>query len=166
MVIGTLDPNPVMAGKSVEILQNNQIQVEVGVLEEDCRKLIKVFRKFITTKNPFVLMKYAMTMDGKIATYTKRSKWITGKEARQRVHQTRHAFSAIMVGVNTVIYDNPSLTCRLENGRSPAGSFVTHTCGLPWNQMLSRQPVPSQPFWLPAAKMKGNGDNTWKKTAH
>lgn len=120
VVIGTLDPNPVMAGKSVEILQNHQIQVEVGVLEEDCKRLIKVFSKFITSKIPFVLMKYAMTMDGKIATYTNHSKWITGEEARQRVQQTRHEFSAIMVGVNTIIYDNPLLTCRLENGRNPA----------------------------------------------
>lgn len=119
VVIGTLDRNPIMAGKSVEILRKHQIQVVVGVLEEECNKLIKVFHKFITTKRPFVLMKYAMTMDGKIATYTNNSKWISGEEAREQVHKLRHSFSAIMVGVNTVIQDNPLLTCRLKDGKNP-----------------------------------------------
>lgn len=119
VVIGTLDPNPEVAGKSITILRGHNIQVEVGVLEEECKSLIKIFSKFITTKTPYVLMKYAMTMDGKIATYTKKSKWITGEEARLHVHQNRHHYSAIMVGVNTVIDDNPLLTCRLEHGKNP-----------------------------------------------
>jgi diaminohydroxyphosphoribosylaminopyrimidine deaminase/5-amino-6-(5-phosphoribosylamino)uracil reductase len=119
VVIGTLDTNPMMAGKSMELLRQQGILVEVGILEEECKRLIKVFRKFITTKRPFVLMKYAMTMDGKIATYTNHSKWISCEEARRQVHKLRHSLSAIMVGVNTVICDNPELTCRMENGRNP-----------------------------------------------
>lgn len=119
VVIGTLDPNPVMAGKSVEILRNHQIEVEVGLLEDDCKKLIKVFEKFITTGRPFVRMKYAMTIDGKIATHTKQSKWITSEESRFHVQKTRQEYSAIMVGVNTVICDDPLLTCRLEHGKNP-----------------------------------------------
>lgn len=119
VVIGTLDPNPQMAGKSVKILQEHGIEVVVGVLEEECKDLIRVFRKYITMGRPYVLMKYAMTMDGKIATYTGASKWITGEKARACVQETRNEFSGIMVGVNTVLKDDPSLTCRIENGRNP-----------------------------------------------
>ena len=119
VVIGTLDPNPQMAGKSVKILQEHGIEVVVGMLEEECKDLIRVFRKYITTGRPYVLMKYAMTMDGKIATYTGASKWITGEKARACVQETRNEFSGIMVGVNTVLKDDPSLTCRMENGRNP-----------------------------------------------
>lgn len=119
VVIGTLDKNPLVSGKGAEILRKNNIEVRIGILEDDCIRLIKVFQKYITTAYPFVLMKYAMTMDGKIATYTNNSKWISSEKAREQVHKTRHEFSAIMVGVNTVIQDNPLLTCRLENGRNP-----------------------------------------------
>jgi diaminohydroxyphosphoribosylaminopyrimidine deaminase/5-amino-6-(5-phosphoribosylamino)uracil reductase len=119
VVIGTPDKNPQMAGKGIKILQQHHIQVDVGVLEEECRALIKTFTKFITTGRPYVMMKYAMTMDGKTASRTNRSKWITGSKAREHVHAGRHQYSAVMVGVNTVIYDDPLLTCRLENGRNP-----------------------------------------------
>lgn len=119
VVIGTLDKNPLVAGKGAEILRRHNIEVETGVLEQECSRLIRTFTKFITTKRPFVLMKYAMTMDGKIATYTNNSKWISGEEARKQVHKIRHEFSAIMVGVNTVIQDDPLLTCRLKGGKNP-----------------------------------------------
>ena len=119
VVIGALDCNPLVSGKGVKLLREHQVQVDVGILENECNHLTRIFRKYITTNRPFVLMKYAMTMDGKIATYTNNSKWISGEEARKQVHQLRHAFSAIMVGVNTVIQDNPLLTCRIENGKNP-----------------------------------------------
>lgn len=119
VVIGTLDPNPMMAGKSVRLLKEKGIAVTVGVLEEECRELIKIFCKYITTGKPFVLMKYAMTLDGKIATHTGASKWISGEKARQQVQQLRQGFSGIMVGVNTILADNPKLTCRLEEGKNP-----------------------------------------------
>ena len=119
VVIGSLDCNPVVSGKGVKILEENNIQVTVGILEDECHHLIKIFRKYITKHTPYVFMKYAMTMDGKIATKTKQAKWITGEEARKQVHQLRHNVSAIMVGVNTVIQDNPLLTCRLEEGKNP-----------------------------------------------
>lgn len=119
VVIGTLDPNPNVAGKGIDILQKHGIQVDVGILENECKELIKSFAKFITTGKPYVMMKYAMTMDGKIATSTNESKWITGETARLHVHRTRHQYTAIMIGVNTVIQDNPSLTCRLEHGKNP-----------------------------------------------
>ena len=119
VVVGTLDCNPIVSGKGVKQLEENNIQVDVGILEIECQQLIKVFRKYITKRIPYVFMKYAMTMDGKIATYTNQSKWISGEKARKQVHQFRHKVTAIMVGVNTVIQDNPLLTCRLENGKNP-----------------------------------------------
>lgn len=119
VVIGTLDPNPIVSGKGVEILRSHNIQVEVGVLEEECKELIKIFAHYIINKRPYIVMKYAMTMDGKIATYTNQSRWITGEKARNHVHSDRHNYSSIMVGVNTVINDDPLLTCRLENTKNP-----------------------------------------------
>ena len=90
-----------------------------NVLQEECDALNKVFFHYITTKRPFVSMKYAMTMDGKIATYTGASKWITGEIARNHVQRQRHRFRGIMVGVGTSLADDPLLTCRIEGGRDP-----------------------------------------------
>ncbi|MBP5379117.1 MAG: bifunctional diaminohydroxyphosphoribosylaminopyrimidine deaminase/5-amino-6-(5-phosphoribosylamino)uracil reductase RibD [Ruminococcus sp.] len=117
--IGSSDPNPLVAGKGVQILRDNGIEVIEGILKEECDALNEIFFHYITTGLPFVTMKYAMTLDGKIACYTGESKWITGEAARAHVQQERLRHSAIMVGVGTVLADDPLLTCRLENGRNP-----------------------------------------------
>ncbi|MGE4214784.1 MAG: bifunctional diaminohydroxyphosphoribosylaminopyrimidine deaminase/5-amino-6-(5-phosphoribosylamino)uracil reductase RibD [Anaerotignaceae bacterium] len=119
VVVGSKDPNPKVAGKGIEILKNAGIEVIEGILEEECNNINDVFFHYITTNMPFVAMKYAMTMDGKIATYTGKSKWITGEKARQAVQESRNRYSAIMVGVGTVCTDDPLLTCRMEGGRNP-----------------------------------------------
>ena len=119
MVVGSADPNPLVAGKGIAILRAHGIAVTEHVLQEECDELNKVFFHYITTKRPFVSMKYAMTMDGKIAAYTGASKWITGEAARNHVQQQRHRFRGIMVGVGTVLADDPLLTCRMEGGRDP-----------------------------------------------
>ena len=119
VVIGSKDPNPLVAGKGIAILRQAGIKVREDVLKEACDQLNEIFFYYIQKKRPFVLMKYAMTMDGKIATHTGASKWITGEVARHHVHETRHNYQAIMVGVDTVIKDNPSLTCRLPEGSHP-----------------------------------------------
>ncbi|HHX71200.1 MAG: bifunctional diaminohydroxyphosphoribosylaminopyrimidine deaminase/5-amino-6-(5-phosphoribosylamino)uracil reductase RibD [Miniphocaeibacter sp.] len=119
VIVGTLDPNPIVAGKGVGILKAKGINVKVGFLEEKCKELIKIFSHYIKNKTPYVTMKYAMTMDGKIATRTNKSKWITGVEARENVHRTRGEYAGIMVGINTVINDDPMLTCRLEGFYNP-----------------------------------------------
>ncbi|PKM59708.1 MAG: riboflavin biosynthesis protein RibD [Firmicutes bacterium HGW-Firmicutes-4] len=120
VVIGSTDPNPLVSGKGIEILRQQGIVVITGVREEACQELNTVFFHYIKTKTPYVLMKYAMTLDGKIATHTGKSKWITGAEARQAVHQTRNEVAGIMVGVNTILQDDPQLTCRIEGGRNPS----------------------------------------------
>lgn len=117
--IGSSDPNPLVAGKGAAILREHGIEVHEGILKKECDELNTMFFHYITTGLPYVTIKYAMTMDGKIACYTGESKWITGEEARAHVQKQRLRHSAIMVGVGTVIADDPMLTCRLENGRDP-----------------------------------------------
>jgi diaminohydroxyphosphoribosylaminopyrimidine deaminase/5-amino-6-(5-phosphoribosylamino)uracil reductase len=119
VVIGSLDPNPLVSGKGVLILREHGIEVVENVLKEECDKINEVFFYYIRKKTPYVVMKYAMTMDGKIATVLGKSKWITGELSRENVHKDRHRYSAIMVGVGTLLLDNSQLTCRMENGRNP-----------------------------------------------
>lgn len=95
------------------------MEVKTGILKEECDGLNQVFFHFIRTGTPYVVMKYAMTLDGKIAAYTGKSQWITGKDARSRVHQERHRLRGILVGVGTVLADDPMLNCRMEGGRDP-----------------------------------------------
>lgn len=115
VVIGSFDPNPLVGKKSVETLRKAGIEVVEGFLKEECDSLNDVFFKYITKKRPYVVMKYAMTLDGKIATKTGESKWISGEESRAYVHKLRNKYKGIMVGIGTVLADNPTLNCRLKN---------------------------------------------------
>lgn len=117
--VGSNDPNPLVDGGGIAVLRAHGIEVETGILKQECDALNEIFFHYIRTKRPFVLMKYAMTMDGKIATVTGDSKWITGEAARRQVHEDRNRCAAIMAGVGTVIADNPMLNCRLPEGHSP-----------------------------------------------
>lgn len=119
VVVGSGDPNPLVAGNGIRILRDHGIEVTEDILREECEQLNEVFFHYIRTKRPFVVMKYAMTMDGKIAAYTGASKWITGEAAREHVQQQRHRYTAIMAGVGTVLADNPLLTCRIPDGKNP-----------------------------------------------
>jgi diaminohydroxyphosphoribosylaminopyrimidine deaminase/5-amino-6-(5-phosphoribosylamino)uracil reductase len=114
VVIAMTDPNPLVAGKGIEMLKRNGIEVIEGILEREAKQLNEVFIKYITTGFPFIAVKIAATLDGKIATKTNSSKWITGELARQYVHELRHQYDAILVGINTILNDNPSLNCRLS----------------------------------------------------
>lgn len=116
VVIATLDCNPLVSGSGAKRLQEAGISVTTGILEEEAAALNRYFFHYMKTKLPFVTIKTAMSLDGKIATATGESKWITGEAARRDVHQYRHTHDAILVGVNTVIADNPHLTTRLSNG--------------------------------------------------
>lgn len=117
--VGSDDPNELVAGKGIQLLRDAGIEVVTGFLKEECDALNPVFFHYITTKTPYVLMKYAMTLDGKIATRTGHSQWVSGEESRDRVQQTRNALKGIMVGIGTVLNDDPRLTCRMEGGRNP-----------------------------------------------
>ena len=119
VVTGSGDPNPLVAGKGVSILREHGIEVTEHVLKKECDALNEVFFHYITRKKPFVVMKYAMTLDGKIAAHTGNSKWVTGEEARNNVQADRGRYSAIMAGIGTVLKDDPLLTCRIPGRRNP-----------------------------------------------
>ncbi len=119
VAVGSVDPNPLVKGKGIRMLREHGVRVTEHVLQEECDRLNEVFFHYIRTGLPFVVMKYAMTMDGKIAAYTGASKWITGEEARMHVQQQRHRYRAIMVGTGTVQADDPLLTCRIKDGKNP-----------------------------------------------
>lgn len=124
VVISLIDPNPKVAGNGVEILRRNGIEVVIGALEDEARKVNEIFLKYIKEKKPFCILKTAMTIDGKIATKTGESMWITNEKSRNYVHELRNRVSGIMVGVNTIISDNPSLTTRLECGGTDATRII------------------------------------------
>ena len=119
VVVGSSDPNPLVAGKGTGILRDHGVQITEGVCNEECLRLNDVFFHYIQTGRPYVVLKYAMTLDGKLAAYTGASQWITGETARRHVHTQRGRFRAIMVGIGTVLADDPRLTCRIEGGRDP-----------------------------------------------
>ena len=119
VVIGTLDMNPITSGKGVKKLKSAGIEVKVGVLDKECVKLNKAFFKYITKKMPYVSIKAAQTIDGKIADLNGASKWISCTQSRKYVHNLRAGYDAVLVGAGTVKKDNPSLTVRLVEGRNP-----------------------------------------------
>lgn len=119
VVLGMRDPNPLVDGKGIRILRSKGIKVDVGVLEAECRKLNEIFVKYVTTGLPFVSLKIAQTLDGKIADVEGRSQWITNEHSRTVVHELRTRYDAVLIGANTVKRDNPYLTVRLTKGRNP-----------------------------------------------
>ena len=135
--VGILDPNPLVAGKGIKILQNAGIEVEVGLCEDEIREMNKVFLKYITTKRPYVIMKTAMTLDGKIAAYTGDSKWVTNEESRKIVHELRSEMAGVIVGIGTVLADDPMLNVRLEgNPHQPIRIVVDSNLRIPIDSQL------------------------------
>ncbi len=115
VVVGLLDPNPLVSGKGISLLKNAGIEVVTGVLEDEIKELNKVFLKYIKTKRPYVLMKTAMTLDGKIASHIGDSKWITNEKSRNLVHRLRSEMMGVVVGIGTVNSDDPMLNCRIDS---------------------------------------------------
>ena len=136
VVAGTIDPNPRVDGGGIKKLQKAGIDVVTGVLEQECKKINEVFFKNQTEKLPFVAIKTATTMDGKTATKTGSSKWITSQNARAQVQKLRNKYDAILTGSGTVLADNPSLTCRKRGGRNPVRIIVDSNLKTPVDSMV------------------------------
>lgn len=131
VVAAMTDPNPQVAGRGFEILRAAGIQVDVGILEDEARRLNEVFLKWVTRKLPFVTLKFACSLDGKIATVAGESQWISGIESRKFTHHLRDINDAILVGVGTVLADNPTLTTRLIVGKNPVRVIVDSNARTP-----------------------------------
>lgn len=134
VVVATLDPNPLVEGKGVEILKKNGVEVVVGVLEKEAKKINEDFFVYISQKRPFVHIKVAQTFDGKIATKTGSSKWITSEESRKYTHILRNQATAVLVGSNTALCDNPSLTVRyIQTEKQPIRVLLDSKLKVPFD---------------------------------
>jgi diaminohydroxyphosphoribosylaminopyrimidine deaminase/5-amino-6-(5-phosphoribosylamino)uracil reductase len=131
VVVGARDPNPHVKGGGITRLRARGVRVDVGVEEERCQDVIRAFTTYARTGLPFVTLKLAASLDGRIATVTGASRWITSEPARRLVHQLRNEYDAVMVGAGTVRADDPALTCRLRGGRDPLRIIVAGRLRLP-----------------------------------
>uniref|UniRef100_C6E3M2 Riboflavin biosynthesis protein RibD n=1 Tax=Geobacter sp. (strain M21) TaxID=443144 RepID=C6E3M2_GEOSM len=142
--VAMVDPNPLVSGKGIQMLKDAGIAVEVGLLEEESRELNLPFIKWIQTRLPFVVLKSALTLDGKSATASGDSKWVTSDRARREVHRLRGRLDAIMVGVGTVAKDDPLLTCRVPGGKDPLRVIVDSTLRIPLHAAVLGVPSKAQ----------------------
>jgi diaminohydroxyphosphoribosylaminopyrimidine deaminase/5-amino-6-(5-phosphoribosylamino)uracil reductase len=138
VVVGTLDPNPLVNGKSVAILKRQGIETRVGVLEKECRDLNEAHFKYMTTGLPLVTLKFAQTLDGRIATATGDSRWISSEKFQRLAHKLRASNDAIMVGIDTVLADDPQLTVRLVKGRNPSRIILDSRLRIPLDARVFR----------------------------
>ena len=142
--VAAIDPNPNVSGQGCAQLQSAGIEVVLGEEAEAARELYEAFAKHVKTGIPFVIAKYAMSLDGKIATHTGDSKWVTGPESRQMVQQMRRECDAVLVGINTVLADDPQLTARDDEGnplpRQPLRVVVDSSCRTPSDAVIFQQP--------------------------
>ena len=161
VVMAMADPNPDVIGGGAEFLKQQGVEITTGIGKNRASKLNEAFIKFVQTKRPFVIVKCAATLDGRIATRTGDSKWVTGEMAREHVHRLRHAVDAIMIGINTVQTDNPSLTTRLKHGegRDPVRIILDTRLRISPDAKVLRQDSTSETIVV-----TGTLDNPAKKT--
>lgn len=153
VVVAMQDPNPLVNGRGLAKLHDAGVRIKTGVLQDKAARLNEVFVKYISTKRPFLTMKAAMTLDGKIATRTKASRWISGERSREYGHRLRHHNDAIMVGIGTLLADDPRLTTRLpEGGRNPLRIVIDSKAQTPVTaRVVAEQPENTLIFVTDAA---------------
>lgn len=152
VIVAKTDPNPLVNMKGIQILRDAGIEVEYGLLADEVERQNEIFLKYIQTKRPFVALKYAMTLDGKIATKTYDSKWITNEASRNHVHELRNKYMAIMVGVNTIIKDDAKLNVRLNRpSRNPIRIIIDPNLETPYDSYVVKT-AHEQPTWVVTTK--------------
>ncbi len=170
VVVGTPDPNPLVDGKGIALLRKEGLEVKVGVLEEACRNLNEAFFKYVQTNSPLITLKIAQTLDGKIAAADGSSKWITSGKSRQFVHKMRSQNDAVLVGIGTVLKDNPRLTVRLAKGPNPKRIVLDSTLKISLKTNLLSGPLVEKTIIATTSraskekisKIKGRGVTVWK----
>ena len=150
VVVALLDPYPAVAGQGARLLEQSGIRIETGLDEEKSRRLNSPYLKLVTTGKPYVHAKWAMTLDGKIATRTGESKWISNEQARQRVHALRGRMDAIVVGIGTVLADDPLLTARPPGSRMAARIILDSSLRFPADSRLAKS-ARDAPVWIATA---------------
>ncbi len=161
VVIGSRDPNPKVSGKGAEILRKAGVLVEEDFMREECDRLNPVFFHYITRHTPYVVMKYAMTADGKIATKTGASKWITGEDSRMEVQKLRCRYMGIMAGIGTVLEDDPMLNVRIPGKRSPVRIICDSSLRIPLDSQICRtaKDYPTIIAWAPKSAEDIEGED-------
>lgn len=170
VVAGMKDPNPLVAGRGFSRLRRSGIRVRVGLLEDECQALNEGWIKYIRRGMPFVTLKLAATLDGKIASRTGDAHWISGDVSRRYVHQLRNQLDAVVVGAGTAIADDPQLTCRIAGGRNPLRVVLDSRLRIPLTAQLLRQPDPAKTIIVTGANLssskakviQGLGAQLWK----
>ena len=165
VVIGSRDPNPKVAGKGVQMLREAGVTVVEDFMREECDQLNPVFFHYITTKTPYVVMKYAMTLDGKIATKTGASKWITGESARKEVQHMRHQYMGIMAGIGTVLADDPMLNVRIPGLKSPVRIICDSGLRIPMDSKIVKTAKEYRTIVAYAGEHSGEGCKETEKKA-
>lgn len=164
MVIAMQDPNPQVAGNGIKRLQAAGIEVETGILEQEAARLNEVFIKHIQTGLPFIASKTAMTLDGKIATKTGDSKWISNEQSRHYVHQLRNQYQAIMVGIGTVMIDDPRLNTRLETSskRDPVRVIIDTKLDIPVQSRIVQSAEQQKPWFFVDGRLMMPNAEHWR----
>jgi len=140
VVAGMKDPNPAVAGRGLRHLRRSGIRVRCGILDTECQTLNEAFTKHVTRRLPFVTLKLAASLDGRIAVASGDSRWISGENSRLTVHQLRNQHDAVLVGAGTVLTDNPRLTCRISGGRDPWRVVLDPQLRIPLSARLVQKP--------------------------
>ena len=136
--IGSFDPNPLVSGRGIEYLKSHGVNVVTDILKDECDAINNIFFHYITTKTPYVILKTAVSIDGKTASFTGDSKWITNEKSRQNVHLTRRRVAAIITGIGTVLADNPMLNSRCENPKNPIRIVCDSSLRIPLDCQILR----------------------------
>jgi diaminohydroxyphosphoribosylaminopyrimidine deaminase/5-amino-6-(5-phosphoribosylamino)uracil reductase len=173
IIAGMRDPNPLVAGRGFRKLRRAGIEVQVGLCAAECQELLEAFAKFISKKIPFVTLKLAATLDGRIAAASGDSKWISSAESRALVQRWRNETDAVLVGAGTVRADDPQLTCRAAGGRNPYRVVLDSRLTLPLSSRLLRHPdahktIIGTTAWAPAARaraIEARGAQVWRLPA-